>query len=847
VAKGADTAAIRPGRKGRRAPVLALSTLLLAGAAALPPVAMGQTLPALADLRLSDTASPGEALLAPGVWRGREGPLGLFVIGLVVFAATTALIHVRSRRLWRERYEVQRRELSELQARVERADLLLASDRQVLIAWNGSDAEPIIEGDPALLVEHASTRRLLAFSHWLKPADAQVLESRCQRLRHHGEAFALSLVSLRGDCLDIEGRPAAGRAVMRVRLVTGEARERQRLEGELARHSAEHASLRQLLDGLPHPFWLRHKDRSLLWVNAAFAAAVEATDGADAVARKVDLLDSHAREAARRALADAGRYDAQVQAIVAGRRAQLLVTEVGGSGLTGGMAVDETAAVEQRRQLEGIIAAHERIIGGLATAIAIFDRTRQLRYHNEAYAKLWGLDAAFLARSPTDGEVLDRLRSERRLPQEVDYRGWKQAIIAGDQTTDTTFHQWHLPDGRTLDVRTTLSNDGSVTYLFDDVTEQYLLASRQKVMKRVQDETLDALTEGVAVFGSSGRLRLCNPAFAEIWSLPPAAITDEPHVDALIAASPHRDDPIWPTLRIAVTALSESRKASVHRAERKDGSVVDCGVIPLPDGAVLLTFSDVTAAIDAERMLQERNEALEFANRVKNDFVHNVSYQLRSPLQNVTGFVELLAGGTAGSLSERQQDYAESILKSSRTLLSLMNDIFDLASLDAGTLELSPTDVDPEEVVKAAIGIMTDRMAERNVGVDTRILTHTPFRADRRRVKQVLVHLLSNAIAFSPDGDRVAVTCREDGGEMVFEVSDNGPGIPAEVLDKVFQRFETHAVDDRQRGAGLGLSIVQAFVQRHGGRVEVLSTPGQGTRVLCRFPIHGAEVRAAAE
>jgi signal transduction histidine kinase len=93
----------------------------------------------------------------------------------------------------------------------------------------------------------------------------------------------------------------------------------------------------------------------------------------------------------------------------------------------------------------------------------------------------------------------------------------------------------------------------------------------------------------------------------------------------------------------------------------------------------------------------------------------------------------------------------------------------------------------------------------------------------------------------------VAVTCREDGGEMVFEVSDNGPGIPAEVLDKVFQRFETHAVDDRQRGAGLGLSIVQAFVQRHGGRVEVLSTPGQGTRVLCRFPIHGAEVRAAAE
>ena len=378
-----------------------------------------------------------------------------------------------------------------------------------------------------------------------------------------------------------------------------------------------------------------------------------------------------------------------------------------------------------------------------------------------------------------------------------------------------------------------------MTYLFDDVSERFHLELQVHALTRVQSETLDTLKEGVAVFGTDGRLKLHNRAFAEMWQLLPEQLAATPHIDAVIKycrlLAP-QDEP-WLDLRGAVAGLPDTRMGLTCRMERRDGSALDCTAQPLPDGATLISFSDVTASVSVERVLTERNDALERASRLRDDFVHHVSYELRSPLTNIIGFTQLLGDETMGPLNPRQREYASHIMRSSAALLAILNDILDLASIDTGSLELVPELVDIRSTIEAALRGLEDRLAESSL----QVLIEAPedigsFVADGKRVRQILFNLLSNAVGFSSPGQSIQVTARKTPGEVVFEVRDQGRGIPPEVKARVFERFESHTLGTRHRGVGLGLAIVRSFVELHGGRVELTSAPGAGTTVTCIFP-----------
>jgi len=265
--------------------------------------------------------------------------------------------------------------------------------------------------------------------------------------------------------------------------------------------------------------------------------------------------------------------------------------------------------------------------------------------------------------------------------------------------------------------------------------------------------------------------------------------------------------------------------------------VVDCRIAPLPDGSTLITFTNVSDSVRMERALTERNEALLKASQLRDDFVHHVSYELRSPLTNIIGFVEMLGNGMIGPLNDRQREYADHILRSSTALNAIIDDILDLATIDNGELELTREPVDVRATIAAATRGVEDRLAEAAITLHVEAPSATPgFVADGKRLRQVLFNLLSNAISFSDRNRNIWLKVREDGGDIRFDVIDEGHGIPAEVLDKVFERFESHAPDARRRGVGLGLSMVRAFVELHGGRVEISSRPGVGTQVSCFFP-----------
>ncbi|WP_230529870.1 PAS domain-containing sensor histidine kinase [Microvirga roseola] len=763
---------------------------------------------------------------------------GIFM-GLVAFSTTTALLLLREQRRSAQIQRSLRSEIAALRGADDLATLLMGSERQLLVSWNGRGGEPRFEGDPSIVGENAPAKRALAFGTWLAPGDAATVESALEQLKQRGEIFRLTARTVGSRFIDVEGRTIGGRAILRLREVSGDRAELLRARADLALARSDLRSMTMLLDDVAYPLWIRDADDRLMWANQAYLRSVEAVDLDDAINRSLELLSQQTRTEAIRQRRAGATYTARVTAVVAGQRAVLDVIERPTTGGSAGIAVDVSELEAVRTDLQRQMDAHVRTLDQLPTAVAIFDGSQQLIFSNAAYQQLWGLDPAFLGSRPTDSEVLDRLRAGRKLPEQADFRAWKADVLSGYRTVDPQETWWHLPDRRTLRVVVNPNPQGGVTYLFDDVSERFELESQVNSLTRVQSETLDTLKEGVAVFGSDGRLKLHNRAFAEMWNLPPDMPAEHPHIDAVIKTCrllAPQEEP-WVDLRGAVAGLADMRMGLTCRIERRDGSALDCTAQPLPDGATLLSFTDVTASVNVERALTERNDALERASRLRDEFVHHVSYELRSPLTTIIGFSQLLGDETVGPLNPRQRDYTDHIKRSSTALLAILNDILDLASIDTGSLELSPEIVDIRSTIEAAMRGLEDRLAESslNLVIDAPDDIGT-FVADGKRVRQILFNLLSNAVGFSSPGQSIWVSARKKDGEVIFAVKDQGRGIPPEIKARIFERFESHTLGTRHRGVGLGLSIVRSFVELHGGRIELSSAPGLGTTVTCIFP-----------
>ena len=772
----------------------------------------------------------------------------VLTLGVLLFAVVTAIMLVRTRVRAALAEAALRDRIAVLKAGRDRANALLLSEPQVLVSWAAADDEPEILGDTAPLTGAAEPGRVLAFGAWLEAGKAQAVERAVDALRGGGAAFAIALTTLSGRAVEASGCVIGGRAVLRLRDVSGIRRELADLQARHVKAASDVESLRALIDKLPSPVWTRDTAGALTFVNAAYAHAVEAKNPADAIARQAELLNRPARDEASRARAAGAPYRGRTPAIVAGSRLSFDLLDVPTRTGSAGIAIDATEAEAMRATLDQLSDAHRRTLDQLATGVAIFAADHRLAFYNAAYRSLWELETSFLDQQPTDSAVLDQLRAARRLPEEKDFREWKATLHEAYRAKEAEEHLWHLPDGRTLRVVTTPNPQGGVTYLFDDVTERLQLARRYDALIRVQGETLDNLSEALAVFGSDGRLRLHNPAFAGMWRLEPSALAERPHIEAVIERCRplYSDEQLWSRLRGTVTAI-ESRDGVSARLERRDGSVVNLVTVPLPDGATLVAFLDITDTVNVERALRERNEALEAADALKVDFVHHVSYELRSPLTNIIGFAHFLGEPSVGPLNAKQHEYLGYINTSTTALLAIINDILDLATIDAGAMKLNLGEVNIRQTMSAAAEGIKDRLVKDGIALDMRAAANIgSFVADDRRIRQILFNLLANAVGFSPPGATITLAAERQPDAVVFSVTDNGPGIPREVQDRVFNWFESHSQGSRHRGAGLGLSIVRSFVELHGGTVSLDSAVGKGTTVTCRFPIERRIERTAA-
>jgi signal transduction histidine kinase len=288
-----------------------------------------------------------------------------------------------------------------------------------------------------------------------------------------------------------------------------------------------------------------------------------------------------------------------------------------------------------------------------------------------------------------------------------------------------------------------------------------------------------------------------------------------------------------------VRQTTSERQSSNGRISMTDGRHFQFAAVPLPDGNALFTMVDVTDSSRIEAALRERAAALEEADRVKTDFVANMSYELRTPLTSIGGFAELLAGGYAGKLSAKGDDYVAAILESVDRLSKLINDVLDLTTGDTRGVALERERVDVAGLCRAALETGRARAAEKAQKLEAEISPATGFVfGDARRLRESIEHVLQNAIAYTDRKGRIVLTADGNAENAIIRIADNGSGIAAEDLPRVFDRFD-RVVEAGVRGEaalGLGLPLTRQFIEAHGGTVDLESKKGKGTTVTLTIP-----------
>ena len=647
---------------------------------------------------------------------------------------------------------------------------------------------------------------------------------RLRALFERGEACAFE-VQGEGGLVAVEGRAAGAMAWLRLSTAAGD-----------ATGLPTAPRLAALLNARLTPAWIAAADGSPVWVNAAWLKAADAVSLDDAAVRGVAFdksVDGLASEAANLGQ----RREAVRWATVAGKRRAFNVTAQPLDGGGVGVWTDDVSEQEDLRELlKRNVEAHDETLNHIAEAVAVFDRAKKLMFYNTAFARLWGLEPAWLAEGPSHSEVLDRLRQRRRLPETTDYGKWKAAELARyEHLAGGPDEMWSLPDGRTLKVVRQPHPMGGLLLLYSDITDELKLTSQYNALIQVQQATLDKLSDAVAVFGSDGRLRLHNESFARFWNVTPeqveAAGDFEGVVDLCIPKLHDRN--FWAELKGRVADPDpQARAPTTGEVKTSDSRIVVYQSRPLPDGATLIAFTDVTDARKLEGALAAKEQALADAERLKRDFVGNVSYELRTPLTTIIGYSELLERSGEG-LSERGRSHAAAVKQAATQLARSIDDVLDMAQIDADEMALDLEDVRVADLLNAQV----ERWAPEAEAAHVSIVAEAPaelglIRGDARRLGQILEHLVENALSQTPAGGTVTIAAKKALGEIQLQVSDTGRGIPFHVQAHIFDRF----IGRERGGPGLGLALVKALTELHGGWVALESEPGAGATFTCHLP-----------
>ena len=606
--------------------------------------------------------------------------------------------------------------------------------------------------------------------------------------------------------------------------------------------------LQGALNGLSSPVWLRDDDLSLIYCNAAYVKAVYARSTDDVTSRGREIAPrASVREV--RALAAAARASGIIRSapfhmVIDGSRRLMEVTENpvalsleeksstflsngpntpslfgDGSGLmTAGVAYDITRQEELETRLSREMASHAEVLERLGTAIAVFGADQRIAFHNTAFTLLWGLDSKWLREGPSYGDVLEALRDRRRLPEVADFPAFKEKELDRFHSLIEPLEDvMHLPDGVTLRRVVAPHPMGGLMTTYEDVTDTLAMERSYNTLIAVQRETIDNLSEAIAVFSADGRLQLANPAFLSLWGLPRTIISEQASANRVMDRTADQFSgtvALTGYRSLVLEALSPGSERLIRQArfERRDGIVIEVVATPLPDGGVLFSYDDVSDPARVESALRTQTLTLTLNERLRSAFITDAMDELRTPLAELEK--------SEGRKSTSSNFAAVSI----SDLLQLIDDIRELAALDSDKEGLKVECFDFQAAIKTVRGLTKENFKAQGWSIETSCTGSVDwFVGDSQRIRKMLYHLIVGALHGSKAGSAASLhvdrTDELDAPSAVV-INATGPSQP----------------DKGGKLNWAGLALIRHATELHGGQIETQVLNDGRRNVICTLP-----------
>lgn len=651
-------------------------------------------------------------------------------------------------------------------------------------------------------------------------------------------------LALRGHLADPQVSPG-GAALVWVFDFSDSESELVKLRAEASRARGDFAALVGLIEAAPMPMWFRGPDGALRLVNSAYVRAVGAADAEAVVEAGAELVEAvdglTAAQVALQAAARKQSIERMVAATIDGQRRALRVSDLplGEEGVAG-YAVDVEEMEELSRSFRAFREAQRAMLDQLSAGVAQFDAKRHLTFANQPFQRIFGLGPAVMLNPPMFERFLDMAHEAGRAPEARDFPAWRREKAQWFAASSAQEEAWPLGGGTHLRVVAQPTPDGGLLMIAEDRSEQLALSATRDTLLRTRAATFDSLFESIAVFTPDGRMQIWNRRFAQDWGLDSDFLDTHPRIDALLdrIGARLKRPPQAKAVGDVVRAATLDRKQRGGRVHLADGRTLEFAGVPLPDGNGLLTVLDITDSQKAEEALRERNAALAESDALKTRFLANMSYEFRTPLTSIGGFAELLQAGIGGELSEQGQEYVGAILASVERLGEQIENVLDLSQSEAGMLPLAREEIDLWPFVTKLVEDRAGRIKDAGLSLDVRGDRGAGrISGDPRRLARAIGHVLDNAVAATPSGGRILVEMSRNRDRARIVISDSGRGMDpatlARALDGLKLSADGKAVERRQ---GLGLPLARQLLEAHGGTLELLSEPGQGTTAIIELP-----------
>lgn len=471
--------------------------------------------------------------------------------------------------------------------------------------------------------------------------------------------------------------------------------------------------------------------------------------------------------------------------------------------------------VETENLMNRLVHTMSETFAHLSVGLMIFDNRNRLTLFNPAIIEIFDEKADWLATRPRLGELLDLWRRNGKLPERLDYQNWKERFlkIGRDRDAKPFEERWHLPDSRSLRILCKQHPSGGLAIIVEDITEAVSLIRDTASERAVRSATTELLNQGLLVVGPDNRIRMMNAAFCRIWGLDKDSAIPL-HVSGLEAVCRHKSNTpdFWETLGATITGGPQKREPP-QKLPMDNGRIITCQSSTMPDGSALAVFSDITATETIALALKERNQALEHADEMRSALLDQTSHRMRTPLNSIYGYGQILAEERFGELNEAQSEYVSAIIASAGELVEVIDEMTDLVSVGQ---ENSPNEaVKIGALVSEIIDLATSRYPDRVLSPDISSIG-AALSGDPVKLRQALYNLLIDALGRAGSGDTVECSLRAVDNSYRFQVR--------------------HPVREEAAG-GLALALARRAIAQCGGALDVVEEPGEPRLIEANLPL----------